>query len=60
MATLKLRLAIGFVNGNHEDYVEIPDEDLEGMSEEEKESYFEEIWQEWIWNYIDGGWEVVD
>lgn len=60
MATLKLRLGIGFVNGNHEDYVEIPDEDLEGMSEEEKESYFEEIWQEWIWNYIDGGWEVVD
>lgn len=51
---IKLTLSIGLL-GDREDEHEIPDEELEGMSDEEKAQHLHEYWQEWAWNYIDGG-----
>jgi hypothetical protein len=30
------------------------------MTQEEIEEELENYWKEWIWNYIDGGWEIIE
>lgn len=50
----KVTLSIGLVGGRH-DEIEIPDEDLEGLDNEQREKLINEYWSDWAWNYIDGG-----
>jgi len=45
-------LDTGFVGANHEEIVELPEE----MSSDEVEEEF----KDWVWNQIDGYWEVVE
>lgn len=59
MPKYRFTLHTGFAEATHEDEYEIDDEDLEGLSKEERDKVIEEHWQEWAWNYLDGGWEVV-
>lgn len=53
----KFSVSTGYVGSRREDIVEIDDTDLEGLSKEERAKVIEEHWQEWAWNYLDGGWE---
>lgn len=43
---------IGYVGADHEEIVELP----EDMTEDEVEEEF----KEWVWNHINGYWEVVE
>lgn len=36
--------------------VEIPDEDLEGLTEEEREGYISQLVRDETWNYAEWGW----
>lgn len=56
MEKFKFTLSIGYAGVTREDTIEI---DLEGLEGEEREKVIEEEWEEWAWNYIDGGWEEV-
>lgn len=56
---VKFTLSVG-MQGRREETIEIPDADVEGLSADELETYLGEQWQAWIWNYIDGGAEVVN
>lgn len=42
---IKMGCGIGYVGAEHYDDVEIPDEELEGMTEDEKEDY---IYEEYV------------
>jgi len=55
MAKFIFTLNIG-LNGGRKEEVEIPDEELEGLEEQEKQSFMEDYWKEWSGEYIDGGW----
>jgi hypothetical protein len=59
MAKFKFTLNIGQVGGR-EEIEEIPDEDLEGLEGEERENVIQEYYDDWRFNYIDGGWEELD
>ena len=59
MAQVKLTLGIGFAGANHEDTIEIPDEELEGLNEDEKNAVLDDYWKDWSANYIDGGVEIL-
>jgi hypothetical protein len=53
MSLYRVTLSIGY-GGGHEDELDVPDDDLEGMTEEEKDAYLDEMWKEWASGYIDG------
>ena len=55
--TVKLSIGYGYVGADHETVLDIPDEDLEGKTESEKEALFNECAQEWAENYIEVYWE---
>lgn len=56
---IKVTLSIGLVGCEHKDEIDIPDEELEGMSAEEIDARLDEEWKEWAWNYIDGGATII-
>jgi hypothetical protein len=57
---IKVKLSIGFPTACRRETLDIPDEELEGMSPDEQESYLMEYVQEWANNYIDYGYDVVE
>ena len=59
MVLVKLTLGMGLM-GRQEAVIEVDEADLEGKNPEEVEAYLTEYWQDWIWNYIDGGAEIVE
>ena len=56
MTTIKVSLSIGFAGDVREETIDIPDDELDGLSAEEKEDVYEGYWKEWSANYIDGSW----
>lgn len=55
---MKLRVSAEFPPSNtgiEEDALEIPDEELEGLSDEEREEVFRTYWEEWFWEVCNGG-----
>jgi hypothetical protein len=57
---IKVELSIGLL-GHREDILEVPDEELENMTEKEIDDYInEEYVQVWANNYIDMGYEIID
>ncbi|MBP1906828.1 hypothetical protein J2Z32_003492 [Paenibacillus turicensis] len=56
MTKLLFTLSIGYVGAKREEEFEL---DLEGLEGQEREQAIEEAWNEWAWNYIDGGWTEV-
>jgi hypothetical protein len=53
---VKFTLGVGFPGAEHKD--EINFEFDEDATQEKIEEEIEECWKEWMWNYIDGGWEI--
>ncbi|GIO42496.1 DUF7167 family protein [Paenibacillus apis] len=61
MAKFKFTVSTGFVGSRREETIEIPDEDLEGLDEHEREHLIQTVWEEWLWDgNIDGGWVEVE
>jgi hypothetical protein len=60
MPMFKVTLGIGFANARHEDVIEIPQEELDGKTEEERGKLMDEWWQDWANDYIDGGISAVE
>lgn len=54
---VKFDLSTGYCGADHEDIVEY---DIEGMTQEEIEGMLEEDWKEWMWGYVDGGWNIQE
>lgn len=52
---IKVFLSIGLV-GKQEDVIEVPDEELEGLSEEARGNVLDEYARDWAHNYIEYGW----
>jgi hypothetical protein len=58
---LKVHLSIGYPTAVHDDIIEVDDtEYAECKTDEEREKLLDEHWREWAWNYIEGGFEVVE
>lgn len=58
---IQVYLTIGYSSADHEDELEIPDEDLEGLTPEQKNNLIDEEVREWASNYIEWGWkEILD
>jgi hypothetical protein len=53
----KVTLSIGYATANQKDELEIPDEELEGLSEQERNNVINEWAQEWANNYIEIDWK---
>jgi hypothetical protein len=53
MAKFKFHVSTNKVGSETEEVVEIPDEELEGMDDKEKEDMLEEVFEEWVWENID-------
>lgn len=58
---LKVDLSIGLSNAKQEDVIDsgIPKADWDAMTEEKRAEAAREAWEEWIWEYVEGGWDVV-
>ncbi len=56
---IKVTLGIGLHNAEQEDILEIPDEELEGLTEAEIDNLCDQYLREWMNNYIDAWYEVV-
>lgn len=58
MRTIKgtLSLGIGFATANREDNFEIEVDD--DATDNQIDDIIEEEWKNWIWNFIDGGWDI--
>ena len=57
MAKFKIWVSTKMVGSRVEDELEIPDEDVEGMSEDE---IWEEIIQEIVWDMMEANYKRVD
>ena len=51
-----LNLSIGLANTERTDNFEFEVDD--NATDEEINDTIEEYWRDWIWNFIDGGWEI--
>lgn len=60
MAKFKVSLSTKYVGSKVEDEIEIEDEELEGMSTNERETYIEDVVREWVYDEIDWGWVEVN
>lgn len=58
MARLRVGVSIGY--GSREEVLEIPEENLEGLTEEERQEYFDDEHKAWLSNYLDAWWEVEE
>lgn len=54
---VKAYVRMGLVGCKITDEIEIDDEDLEGLSEDERENLIGEYVQDWIWNHVEYGWD---
>lgn len=59
---LKVDLSIGLSNARQEDVIDsgILKADWDAMTEEKRDDAAREAWEEWAWEYIEGGWDVAD
>jgi hypothetical protein len=56
MAKYVFYYSIGFANAKQREVVDIPDEEIEGLSEDEREAMLEQRFQDWASNFRDFGW----
>ena len=58
---IKATLGIGISNAHRTTIIEIPDEELEDMTEDEKSSYIRDFYVDlWMWECIDCGYEIIE
>ena len=56
---IKVYLSIGYRTADRKDEIEIPNDELEGLDEHEREELFNTYLQEWADNYIETWYEEV-
>lgn len=56
---VRMTLNIGLSGCKREEVIEIRDEELEGLSEEDRQSVIDDYWNQWAWNFVDGGAEEL-
>jgi hypothetical protein len=56
---LKVWIATDKVGSKCERTVEVPDEELEGLDEQQRQEHFEEYAREEIWNMAEWGWKEM-
>lgn len=54
---IEVWMSVGY--GSRRIEVEVPDEDLEGLSEQQREEVFEEYAQGELHNYLEYGWKEI-
>lgn len=57
---LKVSISMNYVGCHKQDIINIPDEELEGLTKRDREQIFDELYDEWAANQVDGGWEEVE
>lgn len=61
MAKYKFYVSTGYMGSLKEEIIDVPDEELEGMSEDEKDDYINETYyQDWLTNNADMGFYEED
>jgi hypothetical protein len=60
MAKYTFYCSTGFVGSLTEEVIEIPDEELEGLSDKEKEKLLLDYWWDFMANNCDFGWYETD
>lgn len=60
MLKIKARLGIGFCGAEHKKEFKFDDDEFEGMTEDEKNSYIDECVQDWANDYIEITWQEVE
>lgn len=55
---VEFTLSIGYPGAKQVDIFNLPE--CDEMEEKEREIYLEQYWQEWAWEYIDGGWKELN
>jgi hypothetical protein len=40
--------------------IDVPDDELEGLSEQERDKYIDEYAQDWLWEQIEYGWKEAE
>jgi hypothetical protein len=58
--TIKVYAGTNYVGSTVEDELEIPDEELEGLTEQEQEKHLEETAHEWMIGVVDWGWYKIN
>ena len=54
-------LSIGYPGANRADVIDIDDEDWNAcLNDDQREELLNELWNEWAWNYIDGGATIIE
>jgi hypothetical protein len=53
-------VSTGFVGSRREEEIEIDDEDIAGMTEQERDDYIDDQAREVLWELINWGWEPVE
>jgi len=56
---VRMTLNIGLSGCKREEVIEIQDEELEGLSGEDRQSVIDDYWNQWAWNFVDGGAEEL-
>lgn len=61
MPKIKVSLSIGISDASQEDELDIDEDEWDNCkTDESREDLMHEHWKNWIWNYIDGGCELVE
>lgn len=59
MPFLKITVSGPYINSDQTSYVEV-DEGFDPKNNEADEKAAEDMWQQAVWEYVDGGYEVVE
>lgn len=59
MAKFRVWVSTDNVGSEIEDEIEIPDSDLDGLSDEEADKRIWDDVQEWLWDHIDSGYKRI-
>ncbi len=60
MAKFMFYASTGYVGSKREEEVEIPDDELEGLTEKEQEKVVQEYYDEWVGNNVELSWWRVE
>jgi hypothetical protein len=57
---VRFNVGVGYVNCDKTEVITIPDEDVEGLDERGVERLLDQELEDWIWNYVESWWEIVE
>lgn len=62
MAKFKFEIGTGYIGSEITEEFEISDEELEGLSEEERNKVINDYYEEWVWIVTEGyrGWKEIE